>query len=224
MANRPTRAEHETQCRLGMRISDALQAFALRFQDLLGALGLDQEPFVDGSGFDVRRISRVRLRQNAFVLTRRKALGDPRGADERIGLGCSRRRLVRGAQQLADTVLPICGAGLHVCQTLACVGRLALGALQRFGICLRRAVVVTGVAQHVAELTEQRDARRAILCALQLQLEQLLNHVQLAELPVDAARFAERFDQRWVELERVLKVLEGANTLQELPVQQAPKP
>ena len=56
---------------------------------------------------------------------------------------------------------------------------------------------------------------------LQLKLEQLLNHVQLAELPVDGSRFRQGVEQRRVQLVSILEMLERTHALQKLRVQNA---
>src|SRR5262249_50277893 len=63
--------------------------------------------------------------------------------------------------------------------------------------------------------------RFGALDGLQLQLEELLNHVQLAEIPIDAARLRERFEERRVQLVGILEVLEGFDAREKLLLEHA---
>src|SRR5690606_5747126 len=79
------------------------------------------------------------------------------------------------------------------------------------------------VEQHVPELAVQAGGARRITGGLELQLQQLLDHVELAELPVDAARFGQRVDQARVQLVGVLEVLERFDALKEARVEKTPQ-
>src|SRR5262249_1180425 len=127
------------------------------------------------------------------------------------------------AEKRRDTILPIRLAHLDVVKELAGLRRLALRGLERLGVRLHGAIPIPEVAVNVSELNVQ-PARRRPVAALELQLEQLLNHVELAELPVDASSLGERFDERRIQLERILKVLQRFHALQKPPVEQSSQP
>ena len=92
------------------------------------------------------------------------------------------------------------------------------------GIGIRSALVVTQIAVHVPELAIQRADNGGVLGVLQLQLQQLLDHVELAELPIDQTCLGQGFHQRGIQLVRVLEVLECLHTLQEASVEQSAQP
>jgi hypothetical protein len=108
-------------------------------------------------------------------------------------------------------------------QELARASRLALGGLERLRVRFHRSAVVAEIPEHVAELGEE-SARSRSIAVLELQLEQLLDHVELAELPVDLASFGQRIDERRIELESVLEVLERLHPLEEALVKEAAEP
>ena len=82
---------------------------------------------------------------------------------------------------------------------------------------------ITGFAQHVPELDQELGCLRPLRRVLQLELQQPLDHVDLAEVPVDRARVLQRLQQRWVQLVGVLEVLERLDRLEELVLQDAPQ-
>ena len=112
--------------------------------------------------------------------------------------------------------LPRAALGLHVLEARARLGALAVARRERTRVRARRLVVVAEIAEHVAELDEQRGRLRSILVRAQLQLEELLHHVQLAERPVDRARRFEALCERWIQLVRVLEVLQRFHASEEL--------
>jgi len=67
-----------------------------------------------------------------------------------------------------------------------------------------------------AELEEKLARLRSVLDRAQLQLEELLHHVQLAEAPIHGARCLEALCERRIELVRVLEVLQRFDTGKEL--------
>ncbi|MBK8941676.1 MAG: hypothetical protein IPM79_29750 [Polyangiaceae bacterium] len=74
--------------------------------------------------------------------------------------------------------------------------------------------MVPSIREHIAELDEQRDG----LCALdapQLDIEQLLHHRRLAELPVHGARPLESLEQRRAQLVGLLEMLQGPHAVEE---------
>jgi len=87
--------------------------------------------------------------------------------------------------------------------------------LAESGIVLKEVLIgdlqLTLIRCHVAELDQQRSHLRLARGALNLQLQQALDHAELAQLPVNAPRLCERLPQRGVELEGVLEVLQGAD-------------
>jgi len=130
--------------------------------------------------------------------------------------------LARGPEQERHALLPLVVAELGVLEQLPRGRRSALRRLQGARVGLARAIPVVLIPEHVAELAEQ-GARRRPARVLELQLVQLLHHVELAELPVDRTRLGERLDERRVLLEGVLEVLQGLDALEEPIVEQAPE-
>ena len=68
---------------------------------------------------------------------------------------------------------------------------------------------------------EERARHAAVLHALELELDELLDHVELAEVPVDPARRLEALPERGVQLVGVLEVLERLHARQELRLEDA---
>src|SRR5262249_51701353 len=92
---------------------------------------------------------------------------------------------------------------------------------QRARVRRRRLVEVADVDQHVAELRDELRRVRSVGLRLQLQLEELLDHVQLPEVPVDEARRLEALDERGVQLVGVLEMLQRLDARQELAFEDA---
>ncbi|MFT3771955.1 MAG: hypothetical protein QM820_41645 [Minicystis sp.] len=192
----------------------------LRLDDRLRAILLDEELFEERGGRLVRRIGPVRAGQEPLDLGRGEPLGDarrpqvePRARRPRGAFGLlDQRREVRLEAALVD---------LRVAEPGARVLALAAGGAERLRVGGGRLLPVAGVAEHVAELDEQLGRHGLLLGVLQLQLEELLHHVDLAEAPVDVASLAQRVEQRRVELVRVLEVLQRAHRVEELVLEHA---
>jgi hypothetical protein len=63
----------------------------------------------------------------------------------------------------------------------------------------------------------------AVGAGLELELEELLHHVELPEVPVDGPGRLEALGERGIELVRVLKVLERLHAREELALEHAPQ-
>ena len=225
MAERPARAEAERRVGRVLRLLRAARGSA-RCGSRIASVrcASTSKPFVRAPHCDARS---DRPRTPAPECPR------PRSARKRRAMRAARRkrgrarprssRFVRRSQESARCAPASRLADLHVVEQLA---RDRCAGLRRSAAPARR------LRSRARSRPDRRARRRAreraslaarVLRALQLQLEQLLHHVELAELPVDAARFAQRFDQRRVQLEGILEVLERLHALQELPVQHPPE-
>ena len=111
--------------------------------------------------------------------------------------------------------LPRTTLGLHVLEACACVSALAFARRERACVGARRFVVVAEIAEHVAELDEQCARLRPVLDRAQLQLEELLHHVQLPERPVDRSRGLQALGKRGVQLVGILEMLESFDAREE---------
>ncbi len=224
MAERPACAEAKRRVRLGLGSFDSLERFTLCLENRLRALRVDQQTFVQRRRSGIGRIDRVRLRQNSLVFARREATSDARCAQEDLCTIDRRGCRMRVTQQGGDALLPFIRPDLRVEQALADISRLSFGVLQCLRVSFCGALVLAHVTKDVAEFAEQRALHARVRSALQLQLQQLLHHVELAQLPINRTRFTQRVEQRRIELVRVLKVLQRSHALQELDVQHAAEP
>ena len=209
VAKHPARPEGERHGAARLRAGRLLEGLTLRLLERVEAALLGEQPFVERGDLLVRGVGRVGAREQPFGLVGRKAPSDPRRTQERARLRARRRRL-RSPRGRA----PGCALA-HVLASTCASSRQALAsgflpplAPKGAGVRRRRFFPVALVAEHVAQLDQQRARAGAVAPGLQLQLEELLDHVELAETPVDAPRGLEALDQRRVELVRVLKVLE----------------
>ena len=169
----------------------------------------------------VRRIGLVGAAEEAFYVARREAPGHARGAHEQAR---SRRRVSGGIGLLderGDVALPGAVVGLCIAEAGSRLLAVAAGGAEGTRVRRGRFLIVAGVGQDIAELEAERGSERPVLRGLELHLQELLDHVDLAEPPVDRARLLQRFDQRGVELERVLEVLQRLHGVEELVLQYA---
>jgi hypothetical protein len=120
-------------------------------------------------------------------------------------------------------VVPGAGVDLEILESGACFGVIPRGRPERFGVGGRRLFPLSLVAKNVSELEQERACGFPVGGGLQLQLEELLDHVQLSETPVDVARRLEAFGQRRIELVGILKMLESFDARQELPLENSPE-
>src|SRR5690606_3353110 len=197
----------------------ALQRFALRLEDDVRTLLLDEQSLVERRDVPVRRIRSIRARENPFDLLRSEPPGDARCTEEESALRASAGSLVCLPEQRRDTLFPLPRTELGVEEALRQIG-ITVRELDGSRVVLGGPLVIPHVEEHVAELGEQRHARRRVLRVLELKLEELLHHVELAELPVDGSGLAQGGGVRGVELVSVLEVLQGAHALQETRVEE----
>ena len=186
--------------------------------DLLEVLELSRlahRAFEERGGLLREWICGVRLLENVEDVVGREATRDARGAQQEAALRCVIGLVLRSFRELRDVRLPRAALGLHVLEVGARFGARAVARRERTRVRARRLVVVAEIAEHVAELDEERGRLRSILVRAQLQLEELLHHVQLAERPVHRASRFEALSQRWIQLVRVLKVLQRFHTREE---------
>jgi len=120
-------------------------------------------------------------------------------------------------------LLPGGGLHLNVGEATAGFRVLPAGHAQASGVGRCGLLQVSLIREHVAKLEEQRARARAVGPCLQLELEELLDHVQLAQVPVDAASRGQALDQPRIELVRVLEVLQRFDAGQELRLQHPPE-
>ena len=218
----PARAKQHRHRRARGRILDPGQDRLLQTLERIERAGLGAEPFEERRRVLRRRIGRVRFREQRLDFIGREALREPRRAEQDAPLRCA-ARLIGLGEELLDARLPGVAPGLHVFETRCRVGARAPRSPHRTGVGGRRFVVVADVLQHVAEFEEELSPLRAVLLGLQFELEQLLHHRELAEGPVDAPCSLETFQERRVQLERVLEVLERLRPLKELRLENLPE-
>ncbi len=224
VARAPAHAKRERRLSTRVPIGQLCDDRGLHLLQLFAAPRVDEEPLVERRDLLRARVRRVGGVHEPLELVRGEATRDARGAQEHAGFR-SGRELRRRANQVRDVGLPRPALDLHVLEARArerCA-RAALRCAEALRVRGRRAVVVAGVAKHVAELEQQLGAARA-LERLELELEELLHHVQLAEIPVDGARAREALRHRRIQLERVLEVLQGLHPEQEFVLEQEPEP
>ena len=116
--------------------------------------------------FDVGSAAYARSSSSSDVVGR-EAARDARGAQEEAALRCAASSAVaaRAVASCATCGLPRAALGLHVFEARARFGVLAAARRERTRVRARRLVVVAEVAEHVAELEEQRARAAARPCA-----------------------------------------------------------
>ncbi len=192
--------------RLGARC--LLEGLVLRLLEGVESALLREQAFVQRRDLFVRRVGRIGAREEAFGLVRGEAPGNPRGAQKRSRLRVGGVRLARRADESLQAVLRGPRLDLGILEASARLGVLAAAGGKRARVSRCGLFPVALIAKDVGKLDEQGARARAVSAGLELQLEELLDHVQLAQAPVDAPGGLEALDQRRVELVRVLKVLE----------------
>ena len=156
-----------------------------------------------------RRVGAIRLLEEPFDFWS--------GANRRAMRAARRKRRDRSAGLIAspacfakrsDVRLPRAALGLDVLEARARLLVRAAAGSDGLRVGAGRLVVVPLVLEHVAELEEEAAGAQVVLHALELELAELLDHVQLPEVPVDRAGVLERLDERGIQLVGVLEVLE----------------
>ena len=109
--------------------------------------------------------------------------------------------LCAARSSFADVVLPRVGVDLDILQaTLRALASLVLSRRWPREGCARKVaaalLVVSEVVDDVAEGEEERAGVGPVRQRLELELEELLHHVQLAQVPVHAPRGTSRFSIR----------------------------
>jgi hypothetical protein len=223
VSEHPARAERQREPRARAHVGGLLEHLALRLLERIEAPVLGEQPFVQRRDLTIGAAGGVRARQQPLHLVGREAARDAGGAQEeprfRGGVG----RLVRAANQTGQVLLPGARLDLHVGEARARLRILATAHPEAARVRRRGLLVIAQIAEHIAQLQEKRAGVRPVGAGLQLELEQLLDHVQLAELPVHAARGLEALGQRRVELVGVLEVLERFDAGEELGLEDAPE-
>ncbi len=211
----PTGPEDERHRPARLCARRLLEGLVLRLLERVEPALLGEQAFVQRGDLLVRGVGRVGAREQAFGLVGREAPGNPRGAQERARLRAG-VRVVRHADERLQPVLCRPSLDLRVLEASARLGVLSAACAQ--GARVRRGSLfpVALIAKDVGQLDQQGAGPRAVTAGLELQLEELLDHVQLAEAPVDAPGGLEALDQRRVELVRVLKVLERLHPREKL--------
>src|SRR6202034_1693967 len=112
---------------------------------------------------------------------------------------------------------------LSVREARAGFGILASGRSEAPRVRGRGSLPIALVAEDVAELEQERACSRTFGIGLELQIEELLNHVQLAEVPVDVASGFQALDEGGVELVGVLEMLERLHAGEKVGLEDAPQ-
>ncbi len=223
VAQDPSRPERERQARSLLAVARLREDLLLRALELIEATLLAEDALVHRGDLSAPGIGGVSARQHRLGLVGRVAARDARRAQEDASLALRVLRVVRRAQQRGDVLLPRSGFHLHVGEARACLGALASARAQAARIRRRGLLPITKVAEHVAELEEQLTGARPVRAGLELQLEELLHHVELAEIPVHAPGGLEALDERGIEFVRVLEVLERLHAREKLALEGAPE-
>ena len=222
VAQDPPGPERERERSPTLAVGRLLQDLVLRLLEDVEPALLRQEPLVEGRDLTIQTVRRVGTAKHPFRLFRSEPPSDARSADEDAGLGDRIAGLVRRAQQPRQVLLPVRRLDLHVGQAATGL-RVARGHPDAARVRRRRLLPVALVAEDIPQLQQKRARALTGGAGLQLELEQLLDHVQLAEVPVDVAGSLEALGQRRVELVRVLKVLQRLHAGEELRLEDAPE-
>ncbi len=222
VARGPAHAVAEGRVR-ARRALERVEDPPLRLDDGLRAILLEQQLLEAGGDLLIARIALVGAGEQPLDVTRREALGHARRAQVQAPARLVIGGRVRGVEQRRHVIVPGVRVDLHVGEAGP---RLLAGAdrsAERARIDRRGLLVVPRVREHVAELEQQRGGEGIVLDHLELELEELLDHVHLPQAPVDAPRVPQRREQLGAELEGVLEVLERLDGEEELVLQDLPQ-
>src|SRR5579872_2284269 len=120
--------------------------------------------------------------------------------------------------------LPRFGLHLEVLETSTGLGIVSPTRGQAPRIGGRGSLPVSLVGKNVTQLEEELACVLSFRPRLELELKELLDHVQLTEVPVDAPRRGEALRESWVQLVCVLEVLQSFDARQKLPFEHPAEP
>ena len=219
---RPARPKHEREARLRRARRHRPEDLGLAGIERGHRARFNEQTFVQPCDLLRERIGGVCLPEHPLGLGGGEALDDARGAQEKATTPRA-HLLVRRPQETRDVLLPGTVGGLNVGHATGSLGARPVTRREGSGVRRPRALVVSGIAQHIAELEKERRRARPLLRRLQLELDELLHHIQLAEIPVNPARRFQALDERRVELVGVLEVLERLHAGEELGLEHVPE-
>jgi hypothetical protein len=220
---RTQRVPYARASRARVAIRGLRERLVLSLFERVEAALLGEHPLVESGDLPVPGVGRVGAREHALGFIGGELPREPRGSQKEASPGGALFRVARVPQQAGKVLLPGPCLDLDVAEAAAGLGVIPPAGPEAAGIRRRRLLPVALVAQHVAQLEQQLAGVRSIGAGLELQLEELLDHVQLAQIPVDGASRLEALDQRGIELVGVLEVLERLHAREELPLEDVPE-
>ena len=196
MTHRPAATECERERAAVLRRRSLERILLLRLLDLFERFRSTSSDFEQRGGGLVRAARRGTPGGGSPRSPRRP--GSAAGCAPREGTAASsrHRRLVRFANERPDALVP---TGLASTCTSSRAARrvrvLCRRSPERARVRRRRFVPLVEIAEHVAELEQLLARDVALGLRLELELQKLLDHVELAEIPVHPARFLERLER-----------------------------
>ncbi len=220
----PSRPERQRERGALRAVRRLVEELALDREEPVDVTALDEHPFEERRSLFGGRIGAVGLLEQPFHRVGREATRNPRRAQVQARTERRVDRVPCLPLQLRDVRLPRAALRLNILEASAGLLVRPAARRHRLRVRARRLVVVPLVLQHVPQLEEKAARAEVVLHGLQLELAELLDHVELAEVPVDRASVLQGLDERRVQLVGVLEVLQRLHAGEELRLEHATQP